>query len=176
MIMGDKCTRRCPFCDVGHGRPDPLDADEPDTVVAEIPAVVFEVATSPTRIESGHLSGVRDTRSAVPSVYGGATPAVIVQEVNLRVLADRGEDGARLADTLRAWLGGGRTVISIETGRPSSIVPVADLARSSDRIAMGVYEQRGTWRITYPALVADSGTRYPALREGGVSSTLIDRS
>ena len=29
MIMGDKCTRRCPFCDVGHGRPDPLDANEP---------------------------------------------------------------------------------------------------------------------------------------------------
>lgn len=29
MIMGDKCTRRCTFCDVGHGRPDPLDQDEP---------------------------------------------------------------------------------------------------------------------------------------------------
>ena len=29
MIMGDKCTRRCPFCDVGHGRPDPLDTTEP---------------------------------------------------------------------------------------------------------------------------------------------------
>ena len=29
MIMGDKCTRRCPFCDVGHGRPDPLNPDEP---------------------------------------------------------------------------------------------------------------------------------------------------
>jgi lipoic acid synthetase len=29
MVMGDKCTRRCPFCDVGHGRPDPLDANEP---------------------------------------------------------------------------------------------------------------------------------------------------
>jgi lipoic acid synthetase len=27
--MGDKCTRRCPFCDVGHGRPDPLSAEEP---------------------------------------------------------------------------------------------------------------------------------------------------
>jgi lipoic acid synthetase len=27
MIMGDKCTRRCPFCDVGHGRPDPLDVN-----------------------------------------------------------------------------------------------------------------------------------------------------
>lgn len=29
MIMGDICTRRCPFCDVGHGRPEPLDANEP---------------------------------------------------------------------------------------------------------------------------------------------------
>jgi len=29
MIMGDICTRRCPFCDVGHGRPNPLDANEP---------------------------------------------------------------------------------------------------------------------------------------------------
>jgi len=29
MIMGDICTRRCPFCDVGHGRPKPLDLDEP---------------------------------------------------------------------------------------------------------------------------------------------------
>jgi lipoic acid synthetase len=29
MIMGDKCTRRCPFCDLGHGRPDPLDEQEP---------------------------------------------------------------------------------------------------------------------------------------------------
>ncbi|MFH4354931.1 MAG: lipoyl synthase [Neisseriaceae bacterium] len=29
MIMGDICTRRCPFCDVGHGRPQPLDLSEP---------------------------------------------------------------------------------------------------------------------------------------------------
>ena len=29
MIMGDICTRRCPFCDVGHGRPNPLDPNEP---------------------------------------------------------------------------------------------------------------------------------------------------
>lgn len=29
MIMGEKCTRRCSFCDVGHGRPDPLDLEEP---------------------------------------------------------------------------------------------------------------------------------------------------
>lgn len=30
MIMGDVCTRRCPFCDVAHGRPKPLDVDEPE--------------------------------------------------------------------------------------------------------------------------------------------------
>jgi len=29
MIMGDICTRRCPFCDVSHGTPDPLDQQEP---------------------------------------------------------------------------------------------------------------------------------------------------
>ena len=29
MIMGEICTRRCPFCDVGHGKPNPLDPDEP---------------------------------------------------------------------------------------------------------------------------------------------------
>jgi lipoic acid synthetase len=32
MIMGDICTRRCPFCDVAHGRPQPLDANEPENL------------------------------------------------------------------------------------------------------------------------------------------------
>jgi lipoyl synthase len=39
MIMGDKCTRRCPFCDVGHGRPDPLDVDEPINLAKTIAAL-----------------------------------------------------------------------------------------------------------------------------------------
>jgi lipoic acid synthetase len=39
MIMGDKCTRRCPFCDVGHGRPEPLDADEPVNLARTIAAL-----------------------------------------------------------------------------------------------------------------------------------------
>lgn len=39
MIMGDKCTRRCPFCDVGHGRPDPLDAQEPFNLAKTIAAL-----------------------------------------------------------------------------------------------------------------------------------------
>ena len=39
MIMGDICTRRCPFCDVGHGRPDPLDENEPANLAETIKAM-----------------------------------------------------------------------------------------------------------------------------------------
>ena len=39
MIMGDICTRRCPFCDVGHGRPNPLDVDEPINLAKTIAAL-----------------------------------------------------------------------------------------------------------------------------------------
>lgn len=36
MIMGEICTRRCPFCDVGHGKPNPLDTDEPTNLAKAI--------------------------------------------------------------------------------------------------------------------------------------------
>lgn len=36
MILGDRCTRRCPFCDVGHGRPDPVDGEEPQRLARSI--------------------------------------------------------------------------------------------------------------------------------------------
>ena len=39
MIMGDIFTRRCPYCDVGHGRPLPLDADEPLNLARTIAAL-----------------------------------------------------------------------------------------------------------------------------------------
>ena len=39
MIMGDICTRRCPFCDVAHGRPDPLDPEEPRHLAETIEAM-----------------------------------------------------------------------------------------------------------------------------------------
>jgi lipoic acid synthetase len=42
MIMGDKCTRRCPFCDVGHGRPDPLDVNEPENLAKTIAALKLQ--------------------------------------------------------------------------------------------------------------------------------------
>ena len=51
MIMGDICTRRCPFCDVAHGRPDPLDADEPENLARTIKAMKlsYVVVTSVDR-------------------------------------------------------------------------------------------------------------------------------
>jgi lipoic acid synthetase len=51
MIMGDICTRRCPFCDVGHGRPLPLDADEPVNLARTIAAMrlAYVVITSVDR-------------------------------------------------------------------------------------------------------------------------------
>jgi len=39
MIMGDVCTRRCPFCDVAHGRPGALDADEPRALAETVAAM-----------------------------------------------------------------------------------------------------------------------------------------
>src|SRR3989304_3329360 len=36
MILGDLCTRRCPFCDVAHGKPLPPDTSEPDNLARSI--------------------------------------------------------------------------------------------------------------------------------------------
>jgi lipoyl synthase len=51
MIMGRLCTRRCPFCDVAHGRPDPLDENEPAHLADAISAMglKFVVITSVDR-------------------------------------------------------------------------------------------------------------------------------
>ncbi|NIR60985.1 MAG: lipoyl synthase [Gammaproteobacteria bacterium] len=39
MILGDVCTRRCPFCDVAHGRPEPPDPDEPESLARTVQAM-----------------------------------------------------------------------------------------------------------------------------------------
>ena len=51
MIMGDVCTRRCTFCDVAHGRPGTLDADEPVNLARTIKAMALKyvVVTSVDR-------------------------------------------------------------------------------------------------------------------------------
>src|ERR1700741_4525807 len=74
MIMGDKCTRRCPFCDVCHGRPDPLDADEPLNLAKTIAALrlKYVVITSVDRDDlrdggAAHfVECIRQTRELSP--------------------------------------------------------------------------------------------------------------
>ena len=75
MIMGDKCTRRCPFCDVGHGRPDPLDANEPVNLARTIAALKLKyvVITSVDRDDlrdggAGHfVDCIRQVREQSPA-------------------------------------------------------------------------------------------------------------
>ena len=75
MIMGDKCTRRCPFCDVGHGRPDPLDVDEPLNLAKTIAALKLQyvVITSVDRDDlrdggAAHfVDCIRQTRALSPA-------------------------------------------------------------------------------------------------------------
>ena len=75
MIMGDKCTRRCPFCDVGHGRPDPLDVNEPENLARTIAALKlnYVVITSVDRDDlrdggSQHfVDCIRRTRELSPN-------------------------------------------------------------------------------------------------------------
>ena len=75
MIMGDKCTRRCPFCDVGHGRPDPLDAEEPANLAKTIAALKlnYVVITSVDRDDlrdggAGHfVECIRQVRAVSPA-------------------------------------------------------------------------------------------------------------
>ena len=74
MIMGDKCTRRCPFCDVGHGRPDPLDPNEPENLAKTIAALKLKyvVITSVDRDDlrdggAGHfVACIQQTRERSP--------------------------------------------------------------------------------------------------------------
>jgi lipoyl synthase len=84
MIMGDKCTRRCPFCDVGHGRPDPLDPNEPENVARTIARLrlKYVVITSVDRDDlrdggAGHfVDCIRKTRE----LSAGTTIEVLVPD------------------------------------------------------------------------------------------------
>lgn len=76
MIMGDKCTRRCTFCDVAHGRPDPLNQDEPKNLAKAIHAMNlrYVVITSVDRDDlrdggAEHFANcIREIRERCPTI------------------------------------------------------------------------------------------------------------
>src|SRR5512134_1037886 len=89
MIMGDKCTRRCPFCDVGHGRPDPLDPEEPDNLARTIAALrlAYVVITSVDRddLRDGGARHFVDCIRAVRERSPGTTIEVLVPDFRGRL-------------------------------------------------------------------------------------------
>jgi lipoic acid synthetase len=56
MILGDLCTRRCPFCDVAHGKPLPPDGDEP----ANLARTIFDLKLRYVVITSVDRDDLRD--------------------------------------------------------------------------------------------------------------------
>lgn len=76
MIMGDICTRRCPFCDVAHGRPNPLDPEEPANLAKAIGQLdlKYVVITSVDRDDlrdggAGHFDAcIRAIRESSPGI------------------------------------------------------------------------------------------------------------
>ncbi len=75
LVMGDICTRRCPFCDVAHGRPNPLDESEPASLALTIKAMELKyvVITSVDRDDlrdggAGHFKAcIQSVRERCPS-------------------------------------------------------------------------------------------------------------
>ena len=89
MIMGDICTRRCPFCDVGHGRPLPLDRDEPANLAKTIAALRlrYVVITSVDRddLRDGGAQHFVDCIGAVREASPGTQIEVLVPDFRGRM-------------------------------------------------------------------------------------------
>ena len=89
MIMGDICTRRCPFCDVAHGRPNPLDQDEPVNMAKTIKAMglKYVVITSVDRddLRDGGAAHYVDCISAVRELAPETQIEVLVPDFRGRM-------------------------------------------------------------------------------------------
>lgn len=102
MIMGDKCTRRCSFCDVAHGRPDPLDPNEPihlAETIAEM-GLRYVVITSVDRddLRDGGASHFTACISAIRSRMPSIKIEVLVPDYRGRMEVALEETGKALPD------------------------------------------------------------------------------
>jgi|TARA_B100000686_G_scaffold355337_1_gene472871 lipoic acid synthetase len=78
MIMGDLCTRRCPFCDVAHGRPKPLDENEPHALAVAVKkmGLTYVVITSVDR---------DDLRDGGASHFADCIKTIREQELTIKI-------------------------------------------------------------------------------------------
>ncbi|MDR1424819.1 MAG: lipoyl synthase [Azoarcus sp.] len=93
MILGDTCTRRCPFCDVGHGRPAAPDPKEPAALAATIAAMrlAYAVITSVDR-DDLRDGGASHFAACIRAIHA-ASPATAVE---ILVPDFRGREAAAL--------------------------------------------------------------------------------
>jgi lipoic acid synthetase len=89
MILGDLCTRRCPFCDVAHGKPLPPDADEPLNLARTIAALrlKYVVITSVDRddLRDGGAQHFKDCIRAVRELSPQTRIEVLVPDFRGRL-------------------------------------------------------------------------------------------
>ena len=89
MILGDLCTRRCPFCDVAHGRPQPPDAGEPVNLAQTIAALKlrYVVITSVDRddLRDGGAAHFADCIRAVRELSPATRIEVLVPDFRGRL-------------------------------------------------------------------------------------------
>jgi lipoic acid synthetase len=146
MILGDICTRRCPFCDVGHGKPLPPDADEPEKLADSVARLKlrYAVITSVDRDDlrdggAGHFAAVV---AAVRRQSPATTLEILVPDFRGRMDIALEQLGAALPDVLNHNL---ETVPRLyKQARPG-----ADYAHSLQFLA--------AFKARYPQLPTKSG-------------------
>jgi hypothetical protein len=127
MIMGDKCTRRCPFCDVGHGRPDPLDADEPLNLARTIAALKLQYVVITSVDRDDLRDGGAGTSSTASAQTRELSPATRIEVLvpDFRGRDDRALDILREGPARRDEPQPGDRAAPVQGGEPGRTTPSA---------------------------------------------------
>jgi len=151
LILGDRCTRRCGFCDVMTAKPDPVDADEPARLAEAVArmGLRFVVLTGVARDDladggaAAWAETVRRVKQAVPGVgvevlpsdfKGGERDICTVLEAGPDVFAHNLETVRRLHDRIRPAFGYDR---SLEVLRIAERVRPGQITKSNLILGMG---------------------------------------
>ena len=90
MIMGDICTRRCPFCDVAHGRPGSLNTNEPSNLSSTIKMMELDhvVITSVDRddLRDGGANHFRQCIDAIRTASPETTIEILIPDFRGRAM------------------------------------------------------------------------------------------
>lgn len=166
MILGDVCTRACAYCAVAHGRPEPIDASEPERVAAAVEALGlrYVVVTSVDRddVPDGGASifadTVRHTRARVPDCRievlipdfkGEAAPLHAVLDARPDVLNHNTETVPRLYRMARSGGRYSRTLELLERSRryaphvPTKTGLMVGLGEEKDELVQTFKDLRG---------------------------------